>query len=392
MMNQLSVEERDRRYSVIRAHMKERGLDCIVVSGSSLFYLTNGLAGEMTGVMTAEELPFIVGLHRRYLADIEPQTVIEAQDWVKDIRRRGDDPAAVVGWIRALQLENGTIGLAIPDASYRFYAELQKALAGAKLVDATDILANVRTIKSEEEIALIDRANMIFDEAVEAIHQTAKPGMTGAEVMQEGIKAMWNAGGDIDSTFSFNFGPVPAQNPVLAHLCLDRSIKPGDVGTLTAHAEFRHYGGHSDQEISFGEPKRLHKDMFDAVATIREAMLAHVRPSATQRDLLEVYDATCKETGFRPSPHAQVHQYGIDVPEFPGPQFQIPDPGGNADPINFGRVGNFILASGMIYSISPTILAPDSEDAILAGTSLVVTDDGYRELGNRKLEFLVVSS
>jgi Xaa-Pro aminopeptidase len=369
--------------------MKDRGLDCIIVSGSNLFYLTNGLPGEMTGVLTAQEVPPIVGLHRRYLADLEPEVVIEAQDWVKDIRRKGDDPTTVVGWIQGLHLEKGAIGLAIPDAGYRFHGQLQKALPDAKLVDASDILANARSIKSEEEIALIDRANLIFDEAVKAVQEVAKPGMTGAEVLQEGMKAMWKAGGDIDSTCSFNFGRIPAQNPVLAHLCLGRTIQSGDVGTLTAHSEFRHYAGHSDQEISFGKPKRLHQEMFDAVVKIREATLRHVKPGVTQRELIDVYDAACKKTGFRPSPHAQIHQYGIDVPEFPGPEFQIPDPGGNADPVNLGRVGNFVLASGMIYSISPTILAPDSEDAILAGTSLVVTDNGYRELGNRKVQFLV---
>jgi hypothetical protein len=44
----------------------------------------------------------------------------------------------------------------------------------------------------------------------------------------------------------------------------------------------------------------------------------------------------------------------------------------------------------MIYSISPTLLAPAGDDTLLGGTSLVVTDTGYRELGDRKVEMLIV--
>ena len=54
-----------------------------------------------------------------------------------------------------------------------------------------------------------------------------------------------------------------------------------------------------------------------------------------------------------------------------------------------GSRGNFALQPGMIYSISPTLVAPDSDDTLLGGTSLVITENGYRNLGERKVELLV---
>jgi Xaa-Pro aminopeptidase len=189
---------------------------------------------------------------------------------------------------------------------------------------------------------------------------------------------MWEAGGDLDSRIGFTFGRVPKQNPVLAELCLTRRIARGDVGTLTAHAHYAGYGGHSDQEVSFGEPSALHREMFEAVLQVRDAVLGQVRPGVTQQDLIETYRTAVQTTGFRASPHSQIHQYGIDVPEFPGPAFEA-------------GARNFRLAAGMIYSISPTLVAPTGDDTLLGGTSLVVTDDGYRELGERKVEMLVVA-
>jgi Xaa-Pro aminopeptidase len=241
----------------------------------------------------------------------------------------------------------------------------------------------VRTTKSDEEVAMIDHANRVFDAAVRRVREVARPGMLGAEVVQEGIKAMWEAGGDINSTFGFNFGPVPKQNPVLCELCLTRRIQPGDIGTMTAHAHFGGYGGHSDHVISFGEPAGLHREMYQAVLGVRDVVLKEVRPGATQRGLVEAYQKACDQTGFRSSSHSQIHQYGIDVPEFPGPAFKAGAGSGRGE-------RNFVLAPGMIYSISPTLLAPNGDDTLLGGTSLVVTEDGFKELGDRKVEMLVV--
>ena len=158
------------------------------------------------------------------------------------------------------------------------------------------------------------------------------------------------------------------------------------MGTLTAHSEYGHYAGHSDQEISFGKPKALHREMFGGVQHIRDAVLKKVRDGVTQRELIDTYEIACSHTGFNASPHSQIHQYGIDVPEFPGPAFKVADSRGGK---NLGGGGNFVLRSGMIYSISPTLVAKNGADTLLGGTSLVVTDEGYRELSARKVELLV---
>lgn len=387
----LSLRERDRRYSLIREHLRERTVDCVITTGSNLFYLTNGLPGERFGFLPAAEgSSLTVVVHRRHFVDISPQLLADAQDWVKDLTS-GVDASPLIERIKKLGLGKGTIGVTGSKAGYGglghgFYTQLQTALSGAKIVDVSDIFANVRTVKSAEEIRMIEKANRVFDAAIDRVYEVARPGMTGAEVLQEGIKAMWSAGGDIDSTFFFTFGAVPQQNPVLAHLGMSRKIQEGDMGTLTAHSEYGHYAGHTDQEISFGDPKPIHRAMFDGVLHVRDAVLKRVKSGVTQRDLIDTYTKACEETGFRSSEHSQIHQYGIDVPEFPGPAFKVAD---DKKGTGLGGGGNFVLQSGMIYSISPTLVAREGEDTLLGGTSLVVTDDGYRELGDRKVEMLV---
>jgi len=376
----ISLKERDRRYTAVRERLKERGVDCAVVEGTNLFYLTNGLPGEKFGMLPTRDEPFTAFLNNRHLVDVSPQVLIDAQDWISDIRPFPDASAIAVR-LRELRLEQGTIGLAGISGSggfsHGFVSVLQKELPNAKLVDVLDIFLDLRTTKSAEEVAMIERANLLFDIAVERVGQVARPGMRGIELQQEGIKAMWEAGGDLDGSLGVTFAKVPNQNPILGALSRSKPVQAGDIVTLTAHSEYGHYAGHSDAEISIGEPKPMHRDMFAAVLKVREAVLKAVKPGTTQRDLVDVYENACKQTGFRSSPHSQIHQYGIDVPEFPGPSFNAPGP------------RNFELKAGMIYSISPTLLAPDAEDLLLGGTSLVVTESGYRELGDRKVELAV---
>jgi Xaa-Pro dipeptidase len=388
----LSLAERDRRYAAIREQLRERGVDCLIVAGTDLFYLTNHLPGEVVGLLpTAGDEPPTVQLNNRHLVDVPAQVLLDAQDWIRDVRSAGD---AIVARIKELGLEQGTLGLTrtragVGGLGHGFYTELQSAFPQAKLVDVSDVLINLRTIKSDEEIALIDRANRLFDIAVARVHEFARPGMRGSIVVGEAQRAIVEAGGDVESEVGFNFGPQAHQNPILADICLDREIQPGDIGTLTAHAEYHHYAGHSDAVISFGEPRPLHRALFDAAVRVREIVLATFRDGATHNEVIAAYQKACTDAGFRWSPHGQIHQYGIDVPEFAGPAFRVAGPNGAT--AGGGRP-DITLRTGMIYSVSPTVVANDCEDRIVCGTSLVVTADGHRELGDRKMELLIAGS
>jgi len=379
---EISLQERERRYRTVRAALREKGVDAALVTGANLFYLSNGLPGERFGILPTNDEPIMVQLQGRFLADISPDVLADAQEWVKDIRA-SNDAGPLIDRLRELHLENGTIGInhtgGLFGIGHGVYSEIANALPNAKLVDVTDVFANLRTIKSEEEIAMIDRANLLFDLAIERIQQVVRPGMTGAQAVQEGIKAMWEAGGDTESTLGMGFGKVPKQTPIIAHLSMDRVIEPGDIGTLTSHSCYHGYCGHSDQEIVFGaEPTKMHGEMFQAVLHVRDQVLKEIKPGASHADLQAAYEKACAETGFLSSPHSQMHQYGIDVPEFPGPKFLE------------GRRGrDWPLVPGMIYSISPTLVAHNGEDTLLGGTSLVITETGYRDLGDRKVEMLV---
>jgi Xaa-Pro aminopeptidase len=381
----LSVGERDRRYSLLRARLRAREVDCVVVGGSSLFYLTNGVPGERHGLFPTDSWPPTVAIHDRNVVDLPPEALEEIQAWISDIRP-GNDASPLIDRIRELQLARGVIGLVdstkgFGGLSHGICVSLQEAFPSARFVDVSDVFAAARAIKSDEEIRLIGQANTVFDAAIEAVVRVARPGMTGRRVVQQAIGAMWEAGGDERSTVNLSCWPSPQRNHVLSQLSLSRTIEPGDAAILTGFAYQAGYGGHGDQQICFGPPSQLHREMFDALLGVRATVLRVVKPGATQHGLVAAYRAACKETGFEPSTQSQIHQYGIDVPEYPGPLFATT----TADV-------DFTLHPGMVYSIAPALQTLDGHDTVIGGGSLVVTESGHRELGSRPMELLCIET
>lgn len=380
----LSTGERDRRYALLREALRDRGVDCAIVCASNLFYITNGILGERLGLLPTQELPPTVTLHWRNLVDIPRDALHEIQRWAVDLRQ-GNDASALVERIRELRLERGVIGLGLANVlgqgglSHTFFAELQSAFPSARFVDVSDIFASVRAIKSDEEIALIEQANHLFDTAIQAICERVRLGMLGVGFIHEGTRAMWEAGGDLSSTLVASCGPIAVRQHVVQELSLGRVIESGDVAILTGLARYGGYAGHSDQEICFGRPSELQREMVEAVRFLSDAVLQHVRPGAQHSDLGAAYRGAVAETGFRPTGATDLHPYGIDVPERP-----------SREGAPWNDRSDYELQTGMVYSISPAVMAPGSDDVMIGGTSLVVTDSGYRALGDRSIDLLSI--
>src|SRR6185437_7162896 len=133
--------------------LAERGVDAAVVAGTNLLYLSNALPGEMFGLLpTRAEEPFTAVLTWRYLADIPVNIIQDAQSWVSDIRS-GRDASTLVERLKELKLDSGI--------SHKTDRILNTVLPSLKIADISDIFGNVRTLKSDEEIAMLDSSNRI---------------------------------------------------------------------------------------------------------------------------------------------------------------------------------------------------------------------------------------
>jgi Xaa-Pro aminopeptidase len=85
-----------------------------------------------------------------------------------------------------------------PIASVPVYERLQQAMAGKEILRADDILIDMRKVKSENELALLRRAFAISEQAVEAVLNHIKPGMSEVQVVGVAQEALYRNGAEYE--------------------------------------------------------------------------------------------------------------------------------------------------------------------------------------------------
>lgn len=245
-------EYRDRLHRV-RVEMARRGIDVLFLSSPESLYYISGYAAEWYQAQSPDARGWLpasgIAVHVDHDEFIffdtgEEEGLIRDTTVTTDARylfsSRGDvfleqAGAGMLEWIpRELREEGwlpGTVGLEM--WSYRpnravsemFQRELERE--GGVVVDGTEIVRELRWIKSPREIAYIEKAAEIADIGMKAAIETIKPGMMELEVYGVVVHAMAEAGGE------------PNAIPILVHagekggghsLASRRRIKKGDLG------------------------------------------------------------------------------------------------------------------------------------------------------------------
>ncbi len=177
------------------------------------------LSGTAVHVDHDKLIHFDVGPHR---------ATLDAISVVKDFRVMRGGMEFVIDELRAEGWLGGTVG--IDRWSYRpppvLAAQLEAAFtnAGCSVVDSSDVMREVRLVKSSEEIAVMEDAGRIADIGHEAIREALHPGVTELEMYGEALRAMFAAGGGTPALI------CEVTNPRGWHACPSRrSLEQGDA-------------------------------------------------------------------------------------------------------------------------------------------------------------------
>src|SRR4051812_9915102 len=181
---QFSLAERDRRWAAVRQAMAKDNLDVIVVPNNTghstdfqanvrwLTHVGGGGDADISAVFPLEGE--VTALANR----AKSNWLSGAQNWTKDVRNsRRNMGQAAVDRLKELGVERGRIGVTGLGAGTRtpmgtillgFYQLIRDAFPNAELVDATDILAEARYQKSQEEVDVLRKSQEIIEKAIES--------------------------------------------------------------------------------------------------------------------------------------------------------------------------------------------------------------------------------
>jgi len=262
-------------------------------------------------------------------------------------------------------LANGwkRIGFAEGVTTVADYFHLRDTLGdAAELIPVGDAIDRLRAIKDDTEIALLEKALQLTDQAFVAAAARIEAGQTEfelAEIIREELKKVGSEGEAFPTIVAS--GPNAA-NP--HHNPSDRQIQPGEPVIIDMGARHQGYNGDLTRTIWVGEPEPKLIEVYQLVQKAQDAALAGFKPGETGKQA----DAYCRDIFASAGMdeyyiHSTGHGLGLRVHEAP----------------SASKLAEGVLQPGEVITVEPGLYIPGwggvrIEDVVL------ITADGNRNL------------
>ena len=402
---QLSLAERDRRWSAVRAKMAQAGIDVLVLVANDSFF---GMGTVNLRYLT--QVGSVFGGYALFFADEDPivwnsnqpqmqrptNPYLGTQQWVSDIRIN-QGVAEIASELRTRGLEKATVGIApfsstlvtIPLIFQAEMESLQSALPNARIVDAANILQDLRQIKSAEEVGLLTNAAQIARKAVDAMISTAKPSLTEAQVYAEMLKTQIVNGAEPSVFNLISSGPVEHTESEIWHLLHGaeqpaaptlRPLADGDVVITEFHTEYGGYLAATEFTVYVGRkaPEKL-KDLWKVAVECLDATLEIMKPGKRLEDVWKAVRRPVEKAGMD-FVELGFHGHGMASPEFPTVVHR-PEMGGPKSMCGEG-IEDVEIREGMVFGNNIDIYNPNwkMDVGCMYGDMVVIGPNGAEPL------------
>ena len=394
-----SLAERDRRWKAVRELMRQQNIDVIVApqnSGHSADYqadtryLTHCGGGEpdvaavfpLDGEVTA-------------IATSAAPRWPTVQDWTMDVREaRRNYGRAIVDRLKELNVERGRIGITglgeiegtrTPEGTifYGTWKQIREAFPNAELVDATKILAQVRYVKSQEEIDVLAKSMEIIELAIQAEISAAQPGVKDWEVWAAAQYAMMRHGSEMPVHCFWVSGKNPKRTLTRPSM---RILERGDVIINELEASWIGYRSQGVQPVFVEVINPAQAELIKVQREIFNRVLESLKPGISVGELAELTRKTAESIAPKSGPAAgasgdlTMHGRGA------GDDGPIITPHARSP-----RQLGLAMQENMVLVCKPSAISADGEYICQWGDTVVVTENGGRRLGKRPHELAVAA-
>jgi len=365
--------EHRERLARARESLARAGFDgCVSVAPEHLYYL--GGYDAWVSVNSPQALVFRTdgGEPTLVLRDVDRLLALETS-WVKDLqtyRLHAEDPAGRIADVaRERGLGHGRVAI-----EFQSYAlplglglRLTQALAPARAGDATDLLGDLRLLKSATEMAYLREAARHASVGLETFRAALRPGITEIALAGRLEGAMRAGGGD--------YWAIPTElasgprTPGGHATPRDRVLEPGDL----VHVEFagvaRRYHAVAIQTAAVGEPSRRARDVYRLARESLRAGISAVRPGVPAEAVEEASLEPLRQAGLEA--HAMMRfGYGVGV-AYPPIWLET---------LQISRGTERRLAPGMVFVLHACVELTDEGIGVILGGTYALTAAGLEML------------
>ena len=253
------------------------------------------------------------------------------------------------------------------------YQALQKAVPGAEIIKADDIIVDMRTIKSPAEIACMQEAFRISEAALEVVLAEIKPGMTELQVVGIAQKAMYAEGAEYEGHPQYVLAGVNSTHAIgrPSH----RVLQKGDYVQLDIGARVHGYSSSVGRPLCLGkmtdEMRRLTEVGLEAHYKTQEWMQIGVPAKEVVAKFTQfVVDAWCGENLL----YGPCHGIGLIEVERPWMESN----------------SEYLLAANMTFQVDTFLYA--KEFGLRWENCVIVAEGGVRKMSDVRMEILEIEN
>lgn len=302
-----TTDEYLNRYKRVRAAMKKKKIDALLICGSTEFFGSRNSSlqyfvgpnvdaglGANYAVIPAKGREAVFtnkGPQLNAFLSTYPRIPMEpiTAALKKGTLNTPNHPAAIVDYLKTAGLKNGRLGIASMDlCPAELFLALKKAFPETELVEAFEIVNEVRRVKSEEEIVFLRRSAFIADVGMAALIEYVRPGVSINECLRVVDNAMIAAGATTTQGFNtIGGGSFPDQMESSFQGSPYR-YKSGDIVTNELTSEYKGYFTQISKPISLGsEPNQAFSEFEKINKIIYDTLYAKFKPGVKVRSELD---------------------------------------------------------------------------------------------------------
>ena len=252
-------------------------------------------------------------------------------------------------------------GAAVPK-DMELYGDVRARIPGVSLKNSSRLIETMRMVKTDAEIAAIEKAIAVTHQGITDLLAAVEPGI--GEFQLDGI---------LEESFKrqgaqhMAFPPIVGsgkQTTILHYERRNLPVQPGQLLLLDVGAEWDHYAADISRTIPVdGTFTEEQAKIYDIVFEAQSTAIAAVKPGVTVREVHEIARDVIRKAGYIDDfIHGTSHHLGLNV----------------HDAADYGMP----LSEGMVITVEPGIYLPDVDIGVRIEDDVLVTRNGHRLLSS----------
>jgi Xaa-Pro aminopeptidase len=288
---------------------------------------------------------------------------LDRRIYARDFKRSLADACRELG-LRRLGFESDAV-------TYKIYRELDETLDG-DLVPLDGEVERLRWAKDPGEIAHLERAQEITDDAFERLVGKLHEGVTERQAAFELEVAMRELGAErvgFDTIVAFGENAAePHHHPT------DRALRRGDVVKLDFGCVVQGYHSDMTRTVAYGEPPEELARVYELVRRAQEVGVAAVRAGVSGGAADDAARRIIREQGYGDRfGHSLGHGVGLEIHEGPTLRAESSD----------------VLPEGAVVTVEPGVYLP-GVGGVRIEDAVVVTSAGCRRLPRTSRDLVIL--